>query len=118
VKSAIQEAAELYQSKGMNFALELENYLKFGYVFCTPERLLLANEAKREGNCASWVVDGQGDTWHVKLGIGRGCVEWFIRQAPHTKKWVAWAREFKTGNGALRFYDFEKLKLKVFELHL
>ena len=113
MKTAIQEAAELYQSKGLVLAQELENYLKFGYVFCTPERLLLANEAKRDGNCASWVAHGEGDCWHVKLAIGRGSVKWFLDKAPYPKKWVAWAREFKTDSRNLHFYDFNRLTHKL-----
>ena len=113
MKTAIQEAAELYEANGLSLARDLEYYLKHGYVFCAPDRLLLAQEIKREDEGRSWTAPGTGDTWFVQLAVGKDCVSWFIQQAPYSRKWVAWFRQFKNPGGKLHFYDFEKLKRKL-----
>lgn len=94
----------------MNLSEDLEYYLKFGYVFCTPERFLLAREMKREDDGESYVSPGQGDTWYVRMAVGEDSIKWFIERAPSHRKWVAWSRGFKTGINTIRYYDFEALK--------
>lgn len=112
MKTAIQQAAELYEQNGLVLSRDLEYYLKFGYVFCTPERLLFAQEIKLADKGASWTNPGEGDTWFVQLAVGKNCIPWFINQAPYPRKWVAWFRQFKDPGGRLHFHDFEKLKRK------
>lgn len=113
MKTAIQQAAELYKDKGLNLAKDLEYYLKYGYVFCTPDKLLLAREIKRDDNGESWVPPGTGDTWFVHFAIGKDSIGWFIKQAPSPRKWVAWARQFKESPQDIRYYDFQRLKHKI-----
>ena len=112
MKTAIQQAAKLYEDKGLNLAKDLEYYLKYGYVFCTPDKLLLAREIKKDDNGESWVLPGTGDTWFVHFAIGKDSIKWFIDQAPSPRKWVAWARQFKMPARDIRYYDFQRLKLK------
>ena len=108
-KPAIQLAAEMYAERGLTLAHDLENYLKFGYVFCTPERIMLAREIKKDDEKQSWLAHGEGDTWMVHLAVGAD-INWFINQAPYAKKWVAWAREFKNSPKSMKFYDFNRIK--------
>ena len=93
MKTAIQQAAELYGSHGLNLSGDLEYYLKYGYVFVTPDRLLMAREITKEGVGETWTPHGEGDCWYVRLAIGKGCLKWFINQAPYFRPWIAWQRE-------------------------
>ena len=91
---------------------DLEYYLKFGYVFCAPDRFLLAREIKREDGGKSYVPPGHGDCWYVHMAVGENSIPWFIKQAPYMRQWVGWARGFKRGNNTINYYSFERLKRK------
>lgn len=116
MKTAIQIAAEIYSEAGLRLSDDLEYYLKFGYVFCTPGRFLMAREILREDRGESYVPPGEGNCWYVRMAVGEDCLAWFIKQAPYMRPWVGWARGFKRGNNNINFYSFEKLKRK-FPLH-
>jgi hypothetical protein len=113
LKTAIQQAAEMYSAEGLKLSDDLEYYLKFGYVFCTPDKLLLAREISSHDDGASYVPYGQGDTWFVKMAVGKDCIKWFIEQTPSSRKWVAWARGFKSKDAKIKYYDFDKLYLRL-----
>lgn len=110
MKTAIQQAAELYQKNGMNLSVELERYLKFGYVFVTPDRLLLARSLESSRGVDFWPEKStDGDTWFVKLAVGQNCIPWFIQQIPFYKPYVAWGRDLVRNKKDLRIYATEKL---------
>lgn len=110
MKTAIQQAAELYSAHGLILAKDLEHYLKYGYVFCTPDRLLLARSIDLEKGQDHWVSDQkEGSAWLVKLAIGRDCIPWFLQQIPFHKPFVAWGRDFLNRKANLHVYPIEKL---------
>ena len=113
MKSAIQQAAELYSSRGLNLSRDLEYFLKWGYVFVAPDRLMLAREIKKDDEGSSWVEPKTGDTWYVHFAVGDKCLKWFIDQAPYFRPWIAWKRGFKNGDNTLRFYDTNRLLSKI-----
>lgn len=118
MKTAIQQAAELYQKNGMNLSAELERYIKFGYVFVTPDRLLLARSLDSNRGVDFWPDNAtDGDTWFVKLAIGRGCIAWFLQQIPFYKPYVAWGRDLVRQTQDLHYHATEKLIRRFSHVH-
>lgn len=118
MKTAIQHAAEIYEQNGMLLAPDLENYLKFGFVFCTPDRLLLARGINVNDGPDNWLArPDSGDAWYVKLAVGHGCIPWFLSMAPSPKPYVAWKRDFSKGTGDLHVYQFNRFKERFSHVH-
>ena len=105
--TAIEEAARLYAAHGMNLSEDLERYLKFGYVFVTPDRLMLGRPMLRERGAEYWPQAGEGDAWYVRLAVGKGAVRWFVEQMPYYLPFLAWNRQFKD-NGRLHIWPTDK----------
>jgi hypothetical protein len=47
------------------------------------------------------------------MAVGKDCIKWFIEQTPSSRKWVAWARGFKSKDAKIKYYDFDKLYLRL-----
>jgi hypothetical protein len=69
--SPIEQAKAYYQSKGWSFEQDLGFYLCHGYVFSTPDRLLLAKPVRKEIGEADW-HPSQPDCWYVHYAAGKG----------------------------------------------
>ncbi len=111
--SALSQAAEIYRAHGMDLPADLEHYLACGYVFSTPDRLLLARPLDLARGVDYWLADPRaGDAWYVKLAVGSGCLGWFLQQAPFPKPFIAWARGFK-GTDRLHVYPFAQLQRRL-----
>jgi hypothetical protein len=90
--TAIEQTAQLFQARGLILANEVSNYAKFGYALFTPRHVMMAREIHSDKGMKEWVTDGSGDCWYVFWACGPGAIDWFVRQAPHPKKYVAWHR--------------------------
>lgn len=110
--TALLQAAAMYAGHGRALGVDLENYLRGGYVFCTPDRLLLAREIDLDRGLDHWCRAGTGNAWYVRLACGRDCLAWFLAQAPYERPNIAWHREFNRPGG-LRIYSTETLKRRI-----
>lgn len=118
MKTAIQQAAEMYQKNGMNLSSELERYIKYGYVFITPDRLLFARSLDSNRGVDYWPdTTLDGDTWFVKLAIGKNCIPWFLQQIPFYKPYVAWGRDLVRHKKDITYYATEKLLRRFSHVH-
>ena len=117
MKTAIQEAAELYEKHNMVLSDDLTHYLKHGYVFVTPDRVLLARPIDLSKGQDHWLGDHrEGNAWLVKLAVGKHCIPWFLQQIPFYKPFVAWGRDFLNRKAELHVYPIEKI-LRRYHVH-
>jgi hypothetical protein len=108
--NALLEAKKLYEEQGVNFERELGFYLTNGLVIVRPDRFLMAKMIRLEEGENSW-NSKDPDCWYVACAIGKGCLEWFLMQAPLRLHKLAWKR-FKDKGQRLRVYNtdqFERL---------
>lgn len=115
MKTAIEIAAQFFQRMGASLAGELQDYIKFGYVFVTPQHFMLAREVNLDRSPNEWVLDGSGNCWYVHFASGAGALAWFMAQAPSPKQYVAWRRWKKPGGEAppLKIYVWADVAAKV-----
>ena len=100
--SPIEQAKAYYQSKGWSFEQDLGFYLCHGYVFSTPDRLLLAKPVRKEIGEADW-HPSEPDCWYVHYAAGKGALQWFVGQAPFFLPYLGWTRN-KGYNRIFRAY--------------
>lgn len=103
--NAILEAKAMYERHGMkHFEQDLQYYLVNGVVISRPDRFLMAkviNSTRLDDD--EWNPP-DADTWYVHCAVGRGALEWFLKQAPIRLPKLAW-RRFKNGANRLRCYN-------------
>ncbi len=107
--TAIQEAKQMFEARGLNFEEQLGWYLMNGVVVSLPDRFLMAKPIR------SWVGDDDwnhpdADCWYCHVAVGKNCLEWFLMQAPYRLPKLAW-RRVKDNANRLRCYntsDFER----------
>ena len=115
--TALQEAANLYAKHDLRLSDDITYYMKYGYVFNTPEKLLLARAIDLERGIDVWLNDQRGgDCWYVKLAVGKDSIPWFLSQIPFPKPYVAWGRDFLDRKSKLHIYSLEKLLKKFNKL--
>ena len=89
--SPIEQAKSYYQSKGWSFEQDLGFYLCHGYVFSTPDRLLLAKPVRKEIGESDWHPSNP-DCWYVHYAAGKNTLNWFVAQAPFFLPYMGWMR--------------------------
>lgn len=107
--SAIQEAKAMFEAKGLNFEQQLAWYLTNGLVVCQHDRFLMAKAIRSEVGDDDW-NHPDADCWYVNCAVGKGCLEWFLMQAPHRLPKIAFRRLRDPAN-KLKCYntsDFER----------
>lgn len=104
----LDQAKGLYDSHGACFEADLAHYLRFGYVFSTPEHFLMAAPVTLP-DIAHLARPGEADAWYVRLAVGHGAMRWFIRQMPWSLPFVCWNRAFKNPKGALHVWPSQRL---------
>ena len=69
--SILLKALDLYEKIGTDLFKDISVYMDKGYVFKTPESLLLGKAVRRDqGNPdAQWDVE-EPDTWYVRTAVG------------------------------------------------
>lgn len=75
----------------------------------------MAREINVDRHGEEWVFDGSGNCWYVHFASGTGALDWFIRQAPHPKPYLAWRRWRQAGDDRpeLRIYKFETVRQRI-----
>lgn len=109
--SPIEQAKAYYQSRGWSFEQDLGYYLCHGYVFSTPDRLLLAKPVRKDVGQEDWHPDTP-DCWYVHYAAGRNALEWFVAQAPYFLPYMGWTRN-KGRNDRFRAYPTTLLCAKL-----
>ncbi len=109
--SPIEEAKAYYQSRGWSFEQDMGYYLCHGYVFSTPDRLLLAKPVRKDVGQDDWHPDTP-DCWYVHYAAGRNALEWFVAQAPYFLPYMGWTRN-KGRNDRFRAYPTTLLCAKL-----
>lgn len=107
----IEEAKSHYKSKGWSFEQDLGFYLCHGYVFSTPDRLLLAKPVRKDVGESDWHPDSP-DCWYVHYAAGKGVLSWFVAQAPYSLPFMGWMRN-KGCNDGFRAYPTNLLCAKL-----
>ncbi len=108
--TAIEQAANLYAKHGLKLSVDLERYLKWGYVFVTPDRVLLARPLNTAKGVDHWPEEKDADAWYVKLAVGENAMRWFFDRMPYALPFVAWKRDFKSASDKLHIHRTERLK--------
>lgn len=104
----------MYAQHGLSLAADLENYARAGFLFATPDRLLLARPIDLDRGLDEWLPPEAGNAWYVRLAVGRGCLDWFLAQAPHRKPYIAWSRGFRRCRAAeLRIFATSTLERRI-----
>lgn len=103
---AINQAAAIYAKAGFSFEQSLGWYLLHGVVISTPDRFLMAKAVRKEVGESDWNPDNP-DCWYVAIAVGKGCLKWFLEQAPFRLPYLAWARMKAKGN-PVRIYRAER----------
>lgn len=108
--NALRTAIALY---GDDFSRVHGIYVRHGFTYTDPDHIGLARPCREEAPL-EWCEFKDADAWWVELAVG-GVGE-LLKKLPYEFPRIGWAREFK-GRGHPRFYDFNKLKGKLYGWH-
>jgi len=109
--TAIAQAHALYAKHGIDLNRELSDHLDFGYVFSTPDRLLLERPV-RVDDLPKWNPKNP-DAWFVTLAVGDGCLGWFVAQIPYRLPLLAWFRGMKRTDSEIHVVPMDRFLTKV-----
>ena len=85
-------------------------YTMHGYTFTGPDYIAFIRPC-RESDPESFVDDGH-DAWFIELIVGYDRLDTLIQMLPYKLSRIGWRRGFK-GKPNIRFYDFDKLNIKL-----
>ena len=97
----------MYARNGRDLNRDLSDYLDFGYVIKTPERLILARPID-SSDWKNW-KPAKADAWFVQIAVGRGALDWFKQQAPFPLPFAAWFRGLKRPDDRLHIVPFARI---------
>ena len=100
-----------YATSGKDFEQELAWHLQYGCVFATPDRFIMGH-AIHTDHPQVWPVAAP-NAWYVTYATGRGCLTWFINQAPYPLPFIAWRRNKGDAINNLKVYATEQLTNKL-----
>lgn len=81
----------MFEEHGQNFEEQLGWYLTHGVVVCTPDRFIMAKPIRSWIGYNDWDAP-DADCWYVHCAVGKGCLEWYLLQAPYRLPKLAWKR--------------------------
>lgn len=87
-KVLFDEAVRLYAEKSLDFEEVYIQYSRFGYVYASPECIILA--------------EPQGDTWFIQFVIGTNGLKRFLELMPYELPYVAWEKGLKKKNRTVK----------------
>lgn len=91
-----KQACEIYAKKELDFKDIFIEYSKFGYVYATPECIVLAH------------IETQ-DTWFVQFAIGENCLVRIHQMMPFRLPYVSWMRGLRD-NSKVKKYKLENIE--------
>ena len=110
--NVLKDALKLYEKIGTDLFKDVAMYMAHGYVFKTPESLLLGKAVRRDGGNpdAQWGVEDP-DAWYVRTAVGEGAVKEFISRIPYPLPWVGWMRHVK--NKPVMWFPMEQVRRRM-----
>jgi hypothetical protein len=106
------KALDLYEKIGTDLFKDISVYMDKGYVFKTPESLLLGKAVRRDqGNPdAQWDVE-EPDAWYVRTAVGDNSVKEFIDRIPYPLPFVGWMRHTK--NKSVKYFSYDQVRRRM-----
>jgi len=105
----LEQTKKFYDELGLDMFKDITMYLGYGYVFKTPDSLLLGKAVRTDDKThpsSQWNVKDP-DAWYVHMAIGKVGIAEFIKRIPYELPYVGWMRHFK--NKPVKFYDFKRI---------
>lgn len=106
----LAQAHHDYAAHGLDFGEDLVAYLRNGFVFATPDHLILGRPiATKQGT--AWLADySQADAWFVKYATGTDLPR-IIGMMPFPLPFLAWGRFFKgKDDDSIRIYRTDRVR--------
>ena len=102
------KAEKFYEKLGACLEDDVIQYMTNGYVFVTPQSLLLGKAVRKDGGDpdGQWNVTAP-DAWYVKTAVGEDCISEFIDRIPHPLPYVGWSRALK--DKPVMWFDYERV---------
>ena len=105
----LERAKEFYDSTKGDMFKDLSAYAAYGYVFITPQTMLLGKAVRTDTDIhpnEQWGVLAP-DAWYVKTAIGDNAISDFINSIPYPLPFVGWMRQLK--QKPIKWYDFNRI---------
>lgn len=112
MEHALDIAKRMYDKAGMSLEVDIAHYLRHGYVFSAPDKLLLGAPMSTD-HPERIAKPGEADAWYVRLAVGKGAMRWFIENMPWYLPKVAWHRDFKKPTGILHVWSTDIVCSKI-----
>ena len=110
--NVLEQSLKLYEKIGTDLFKDIAVYLANGYVFKTPNSLLLGKAVRTDGGNpdAQWNVNNP-DAWYVRTAVGDGAVKEFIDRIPYPLPWVGWMRHVK--NKPVKYFSYDQVRRRM-----
>jgi hypothetical protein len=105
----LERAKEFYEQINGDMFKDIASYSAYGYVFITPQTLLLGKAVRSDSDThpdEQWGVIGP-DAWYVRTAIGDDAISEFINRIPYPLSFVGWMRYLK--KQPIKWYDFNRI---------
>ena len=105
----LEQTKEFYDQLGCSMFTDITAYAARGYVFITPQSLLLGKAVRTDIDVHpddQWNMVGP-DAWYVRTAVGGNAISEFINLIPHPLPYVGWMRQLK--QKPVKWYEFNKI---------
>jgi len=105
----LERAKQFYEDLGMDMFKDITMYMSYGYVFKTPDSLLMGKAVRIDIDQHpqdQWQVENP-NAWYVHMAIGEVGISEFIKRIPYELPFVGWMRHMK--KQPIKFYDFNRI---------
>ena len=106
----LERTKELYDQINGDLFKDISLYSSgFGYVFITPNSLLLGKAVRTDSEVhpdSQWKVTAP-DAWYVRVAVGENCIQEFLNYIPYPLPYVGWMRRLK--NKPIKWWNYEKI---------
>lgn len=102
------EQVQFFFPDGQDFAIEIENYLRAGFVFSDQEKFILAKQIdSSEEAPGQWFAE-KPDTWYVRWASGSGALKNMMNTVKPLR-YVMFQRVTRNGMTEMRKYLWDRL---------
>lgn len=108
----IIQALDFYKKIDEDMFADIAKYFEHGYVFKTPQSLLLGKAVRTEDGdpVNQWNVTAP-DAWFVKTAVGEVGIPEFIKRIPYPLPYVGWMRELK--NKPIKWFKYSDIIRRI-----
>jgi hypothetical protein len=113
-------AAYITHDKGGQYAMDVMNYAKHGYMESGPYGFIMARPVNTHDEhdvmMSRWYKPEEADAWYVHWYAGGGgdSMERMISRLPYPLQKIGWSRSLK-GRTSIKFYPFWRMKRLLIE---